>query len=156
MKIFLDQKLWILKITRGRLSFCQKLKVWTNKKKSGVALAQLSLTLHYGKRKFYDQLSIHIYTLISLFCTCFHFHCLQFFSSNFARVFIISANNRFFLNRAGNWETILQVGRSGKWEVIFPTGRQKRNKFSNCRAGQGWQKINEFFNGRAWLQKEED
>ena len=36
-------------------------------KKSGVALTQLSLTLHYSRRVFYHQFSIHVQTFFLYF-----------------------------------------------------------------------------------------
>ena len=52
-------------------------------KKSGVALTQLSLTLHYSRRVFYYQFHIHVKSFFSMlyswWITCFYSYWLHFF-----------------------------------------------------------------------------
>ena len=77
------------------------------KKKYGVALTQLSLTLHYSRRIFYYQHYIHNYSFFpmhwSWWFTCFYIYCLKYLSLKFhillesGSIHLITSNKCFIL-----------------------------------------------------------
>ena len=64
------------------------------KKNSGMALIQLSLILHYSRRKFYYQNNIHIKSLFSMLCSSMNYRLL--YLSSVAITFLFKRDRRIY------------------------------------------------------------